>query len=123
MEGEFIMITKSKRSKMENLIYSVFDALDDSGSNTEKYKEMFSDMSDAQFDTFFKSFFADENSYLPLDIIDYERQLSLEKVEKAAKILEIPLFEKLVMPFVNMDKENPIVTKYEVPVGKICCSL
>jgi hypothetical protein len=54
---------------------------------------------------------------LTLDIIDYERTLSMENIKKAAKYLDVPLFEKVVMPHINMDKDNPIVTKYEVPVG------
>jgi NADH dehydrogenase/NADH:ubiquinone oxidoreductase subunit G len=111
------LIDKNKRKKMEELIYKVFNVLDPSGSNTEKYKEMFGDMSDNMFDTFFRNLFKNENQYLILETIDYEKDLQLEDVEKAAKILNVPLFEKLVMPFVNMDKDKPVVSKYEVPVG------
>ena len=108
---------KTKRNKMETLIYDVFTALDPSGVNTAKYKKMFSDMSDNQFNTFFKRFFEDEDQYLILDIIDYERELRMEHAEKAAKVLGVPLFEKVAIPFINHDADNPIVTKNEVPVG------
>jgi hypothetical protein len=111
------MITKQKRKKMEKLIYEVFDTLDDSEVNSGKYAEMFDDMSDAQFDSFFRALFKDEDAYLTLDVVDYERTLTMTNVEKAAKILDIPLFEKVVMPHVNMDKKNPVISKYEVPVG------
>lgn len=110
-------ITKDKRKKMESLIYSVFSTLDPSEVNTEKYKSMFKSMSDNQFDSFFKTLFNDENSYLILDVVEYERTVTLDQIENAAKILNVPLFEKIVMPNINHDTDHPIVTKYEVPVG------
>lgn len=110
-------ITPKKRKEMEALIYSVFDALDPSGTNTDKYKSMFKGMNDSQFDTFFKNLFANEDLYLILDIVDYERSVKIEQVEKAAKILGVPLMEKVAMPFINGDKDRPTLTKREVPVG------
>lgn len=116
-------LTPKKRKEMEDLIYTVFTALDPSGTNTAKYKTMFSGMTDAQFDKFFKNLFANDDLYLILDIISYERELTIEQIENAAKILNIPLMEKVAMPFSNGDPDNPVITKYEVPVGRICCSL
>jgi len=112
-------ITKQARKQMELLIYSVFTALDPTGSNTAKYKELFGKMNDTQFDKFFKDFFKEEDEYLILDVIDYELNLQMEDVERAAKILDVPLFEKVAMPFINNNTENPVVTQYEVPVGYI----
>jgi len=112
-------ITKQTRQRMEDLVYSVFDELDPTGSNTAKYKELFGKMSDVQFDKFFKDFFNNEEQYLVLDVIDYELNLQIEDVERAAKVLDVPLFEKVVMPFVNNSIESPVVTQYEVPVGYI----
>ena len=113
------MLTKNKRKKMEDLIYEVFNALDKSGDNARRYKELLDPMTDRQFDTFFKSLFSDENSYLTLDVVDYERAVKMEDVEKAANVLGISLFEKVVMPHINMDKKNPVLSKFEVPVGYI----
>lgn len=112
-------IPKATRKQMEETIYSVFDVLDPSGITTTRYRDMFKSMNDAKFESFFKDFFASEDLYLTLDTVDYERDLKIENVEKAAKILNVPLFEKVVMPFVNGDKENPVITKYEVPVGYV----
>lgn len=113
------MITKQKRQQMEKLIYDVFTALDPTGTNTQHYKDFFKPMSDNQFDNFFKSFFANEDEYLILHISDYERDLKIENVEAAAKILGIPLFEKVHMPHITMDKDIVVVTKQEVPVGYV----
>lgn len=110
-------ITPAKRKEMESLIYSVFSALDPTETNTNKYKAMFSSMSDAQFDKFFKDLFKNEDRYLILDIVNYERDLTIEQIEDAAKILDVPLMEKVAMPFVNGDADRPVLTKYEVPVG------
>ncbi len=101
-------IDATKRKKMETLIYSVFDKLDPTGTNTSKYKAKFQDMSDAQFDSFFKQFFANDKEYLTLDVVEYERGLDLDKIEAAAKIMGVPLFEDLYMPHLTMDKNNVV---------------
>jgi hypothetical protein len=74
-------------------------------------------MSDTQFDKFFREFFKDSSSYLILDICDYEIDLRMEDIEKAANVLNIPLFEKVAFPHYTMDKKNVIVTKLPVPTG------
>lgn len=110
-------LTPEKRKKMEKMIYDTFNALDPTKANTERYQQMFAKMSDSQFDSFFKELFSNENNYLILDIVDYERSLNMDKVNAAAKVLNIPLYEKLNMPYLDMDTENPIQSMYEVPVG------
>lgn len=111
------MITALKRQKMEKLIYGTFNALDKTGANTKKYKTLLSNMSDNQFDKFFKGLFADDSSYLILDICDYERDLKMGDIEDAAKVLNIPLFEKVAFPHYTHDKNNVVVSKEPVPVG------
>lgn len=112
-------LTPAKRKQMETLIYDVFSKLDKTGENTKKYKAMFSKMSDAQFDSFFKQLFASDNAYLVLDMVDYERDVKMQDIEAAAKTLGIPLMEKVAVPFLSPNPENPIVSKQEVPVGYI----
>lgn len=110
-------LTKQKRAEMEALIYNVFTALDPTNTNTNKYKAMFSKMSDAQFDAYFKTIFKNDDIYLVLDVVDFENTLSIDAVKKAAGILKVPLTERVAMPFANHDKNNPVVTKNEVIVG------
>lgn len=112
-------INKEKREKMESLIYKFFDTMDPTGTNTTKYRLLFQSMDDRKFDSYFKSLFASEIDYLTLDIIDYERDLKMEQVEAGAKVLGIPLYEKIALPYANMDKDNPTITKYAVPVGYV----
>ena len=110
-------LTKAKRKQMEDLVYNVFNALDPSKTNTEKYKSMFSNMSDAQFDKYFKTIFNDDNKYLIFDIVDFEHDVTIDKLEKAASVLKIPITEYVAMPHVNNDKQNPVTTKTPVIVG------
>lgn len=111
------MDLNEKRKKMTQLTYDTFKALDPTGTNAKHYKEFLESMTDAQFTKFFNTFFAEEDSYFILHVSDYERDLHLDDVEKAAKVLGIPLFEKVASPHITMDLKNVVVTREEVPVG------
>ena len=80
---------------------------------------MFEPMTDQKFKSFFTEFFNNPKHYLILDMVDYERDLQVEYIEAAAKVIDVPLFEYVTMPHLTMDKENPIITKHKVPVGYI----
>ena len=103
------------RKEMTDIIYKFFTALDPSGVNTKRYKELFESMTDAQFKKFFDALFASDE-YLILNIVDFEHTITIEDINKAAKVLDIPLFEKLYMPYVTMDKKNIVVSKQPVPI-------
>lgn len=111
------MLTSEKRAAMEDIIYRTFTALDKTGTNTNHYKHFFSNMTDSQFDKFFRELFRNDASYLILNTCDYEIDLRIEDIENAAKVLQIPLFEKVAFPHYTMDRDNVIVSKEAVPVG------
>lgn len=110
-------MTPQKREEMETLIYNFFSAFDKTETNTKHYQDMFSKMSDAQFDKWFKDFFDNPKAYLVLNICDYENTIQLDDIEDAAKVLDIPLFETVYMPYVTMNKKKTIATPIPVPVG------
>lgn len=110
-------MTPQKREEMETLIYNFFSAFDKTGTNTKHYQDMFSKMSDTQFDKWFKDFFDNPKAYLVLNICDYENTIQLDDIEDAAKVLDIPLFETVYMPYITMDKKKTIATPIPVPVG------
>lgn len=107
------------RKKMETLIYKFFSAFDKSGKNTKKYKELFQPMSDNKFKQYFDGLFANENAYLILDVVDYERMVTMQDIEDAADVINVPLYEFVTLPHLTMDKEKCITTKVPVPVGYI----
>ena len=108
-------MTPQKREEMETLIYNFFSAFDKTETNTKHYQDMFSKMSDTQFDKWFKDFFDNPKAYLVLNICDYENTIQLDDIEDAAKVLNIPLFETVYMPYVTMDKKKTIATPIPVP--------
>lgn len=108
-----------RRKQMCDVIYKFFSAYDTSGTNTKKYKDMFEPMSDAKFKSFFDSFVANEDMYLILDVVDYEHTIRLEDIKRAAKSIDIPLFEYVYMPHITMNKNIIISTPEPVPVGYI----
>ena len=109
-------MTKSERLEMEKVVYETFDRLDPTGANTGFYKELFSKMNDSEFDKFMERIADDPKAYLIKHNVDYEIESKMEYIEKAAEYLNVPLFEKVVLPCYSPDPNHPIVTKYEVPV-------
>lgn len=107
----------ANRKYIEQLIYDTYDQLDPSGVNTEKYRALFSPMSDAEFERYMKNFLKDDNENFTLDIVEFEHDLKLEYCEKAAKVVGIPLMEYVYMPHLTMDKKRVIVSKEKCLVG------
>ena len=109
----------ANRQYIEKLIYDTFDAIDPSGTNSNKYKILFSSMSDAEFEKYMKNFLKDDNEQFILDIVEYEHDLKMEYCENCAKVLGIPLMEYVYMPHLTMDKKHVIVSKEKCLVGYI----
>lgn len=112
-------INLKKRKEAQDIVYKVMDALDPTGANSKKYKKMFGAMSNDEFTKFMKAMWEDDTLNFTLDIVGFERELTLEQVENAAKIIGVPLEEYVMLPFLNNDIENPIVTKVPVFVMNI----
>lgn len=110
-------MTKEKRKKMEDLLYSTLAIVDPTKGNVEKYKAKLAHLSNDQFDKFFKELFNSKHPYITLDVIDFERIIKMDNVIKALEHIDVPLFEYVAMPYTNMDKENPVVTPIPVFVG------
>lgn len=107
------------KEEMTSLIYKFFTAFDKTKTNTEKYKALFEPMTPGAFRKWFRGFFSDEDAYLILDIVDYERSITFEDIERAAKVIKVPLFEYVYLPHITMDKNKVIRSRVEVPVGYI----
>ena len=107
------------RKHIEQLIYDTFDAIDPSGNNTEKYRNIFSKMSNDEFEKHMKDFLSNDEENFILDIVEFEHSLKFDQCEAAAKVLGIPLMEYVYMPHLTMDKSNVVVTKEKCLVGYI----
>lgn len=110
---------KNKRLQIESLVYRTMNALDPSGSNTEKYKAMFSKMNDTAFSKWVTQFLADPKANIRLDIEEFDKSKTLkyENVEKAAKQMNLDLYEYVYMPHVSSNPQRPVRTRTPVLVG------
>lgn len=109
-----------KRKRVEALIDKVLRAMDPSGVNANKYKQMFAVMSDQQFSQWITKFLADPKSNFRVDIEEFgkdDRKLNFENMEKTADILGIKLFEYVYMPHLSSDPNRPVRTSKPVLVG------
>lgn len=110
---------KEKRKVVMEYLDKFFNTLDPSGANSKLYHEKFDGMSDQQFDQYFRKFLENDKANLYLEIVEYERDLKIEDVEKCAELTEVPLFERIAMPYLTGDPNNVIVSKEKCPVGFI----
>lgn len=104
-------ITKQKRKEVESLIYSVFDALDKTGTNTEYYQKLFANMSDNDFYKFLQR-------RLPFrfhtEIFTIEPKMY--EIFDAFKILNKPLLEKVNLKHVYINSAGAAVQSKECVV-------
>lgn len=105
-------ITDKQRTEAETLIYSVMDALDETHANSDHYKGIFTKMSNSQFERLFKKKFP-----LKFHVNPFVVEPKIEDIEKAAKVLDIPLFEKVRLPHVYRNKDGIPVQSKECMVG------
>lgn len=110
---------KDKRKVVMEYLDKFFNTLDPSGTNSKLYHEKFDKMSDQQFDQYFRKFLENDKANLYLEIVEYERDLKIEDIEKCAEMIGVPLFERVAMPYLTGDPNNVIVSKEPCPVGYI----
>lgn len=110
---------KDKRKIVMEYLDKFFNTLDPSGANSKLYHEKFDKMSDQQFDQYFRKFLENDKANLYLEIVEYERDLKIEDIEKCAEMTGVPLFERVAMPYLTGDPNNVIVSKEPCPVGYI----
>lgn len=101
-------ITSKQRDEIENLIYSIMDKIDPTRTNSDYYRELFSTMSNNKFYEFFEK-------RLPLrfhyEVFKIEPKMY--DIIDAFKILDKPLFEKLNLPSVYINKDGKPVQSQE----------
>ena len=96
-----------QREKAEALIYEVMDKLDKKGYNTAYYQKLFSSMSDTEFLTFCK-----RNLPFRFHTKPFEIEPKMYEIEDALKVLNVPLLEKIALPYLYTDKNgNPVWSK------------
>ena len=113
------MAIKDRRKVFMDYLDSIMNTLDPSGANSKLYHDKFDKMTDNQFDSYIKRFFADDKQNFYLEIVEYERDLTMENINACAEMMGVPLYERIALPYLTNDKENVVVSKGKVPVGYI----
>ena len=102
---------KKIRPKVEERIYKIFRVLDPTGQNTEYYKKKFMKMNDKEFFEFFNQDFP-----LKFQTKVFEIDPKVTQIMKALKMLNVPITEKVNMPFIYKNKEGTPVKSQPVLV-------
>lgn len=107
-------LSTAKRNEIEQLIYSVYDAVDPTKSNSDYYREIFSKMNNDQFYKFLQR-------RLPfrMHISAFKIEPSMTQIFKAFKVLKKPLIEKVYMPYKYKNKDGVPISTKECLVGYI----
>jgi hypothetical protein len=111
-------ITEKRKEFMKTLTETL-DIMDPTGVNSQNYIDKFKAMDDKEFDRYIRKFFNDDSKNFYFEIEEYERDLKYDNIEKAAKYLGVPLYERVALPYINHDLENIVVSPEPVPVGYI----
>lgn len=102
----------ANRRKAEELLIKIMDTLDPSHTNSDYYKETLAKMSDKQFETWLKKKFPLKFHYKPFEI-----EPDIETCIKALKIINVPLLERVAMPWLYEDSNGRPVFSQEAFVG------
>ena len=101
-----------ERKKAEELIYKFFDTVDNTGMNTAYYKTLFANMSDSQFKKFCSKKLCFRYHSKP-----WVNDPTMEDIKKGLNILNIPLTEKVALPYLYTNNNGePIWSAYEAVV-------
>lgn len=98
-------VTKSQREQVENLVYSVLDKVDPSKTNSDYYRNIFSQMDNQEFYKFWERRLPIRFHY---EIFKIEPKMA--DIVDAFKILKKPLIERVNLPhiYVNPDTGKPV---------------
>lgn len=107
-------ISKQKRKEIEKTIIEFFDILDKSGTNSNYYREVFSDMSDAAFIKFISSKYP-----FKFQLRQTKTEPTMDDVIKACEYTGVPLLENIYLPYLYRNKEGKAVRTAKCLVGYI----
>ena len=110
---------KEKRKVVMEYLDKFFNTLDPSPPKSKHYHAKIQHMSQQQIHQNYQKFLNNDKQNFYLEIVEYERDLKIEDIEKCAEIMTVPLFERIAMPYLTMDKNNVVVSTTPVPVGFI----
>lgn len=116
------MTNAEKRKEITDLIVKVYDAMDKTKKNSQKFIAETEKMSDSQFIALFTSITNDPKRHLYFEIEAFVNEPDYEMLEKAADIVGdeyCHLYDYIAMPHLSDDPEHPLYTKEKIFNGYI----
>ena len=112
---------KEVKKKVLDDIVDLLDTLDPSGDSGKIYKDKFGKMSDKEFVEYMDWWIQEErNDRLRISTIEFEHNIDVDNIVKAAELINVPLYEYVACPDINGSSEDAVVcTPEPVAVGYI----
>ena len=105
-----------QRDRIRKLAVGVLKALEPEGVNAKQWGDVLSGMDPNAFDKWIADFLKDDDKHFTLEVMPFRNEPKLEDVERAAKLLGLPLEERVTF---RHQKGEPFQTQAKVPVGYI----
>ena len=107
-------IDQAKRQEIEKMVYELYDILDKTGTNTAYYKDLFSKMDNAEFYSFLER-------RLPFRFHQdaFKIEPKMYEIVDGFKYMDVPLIEKVNLPYVFKDENGVPVKSKECMVVDI----
>lgn len=97
----------SLRKEIEADICELFDDMDPSGKNTERFRAHVAPMSDTAFFKYIDEFFDNPDKNFPVAYEPFNNPVTLDFAHKVAKKRGIPIYERVFRPYVTGDTQDP----------------
>lgn len=108
---------KLKHQPILDYMYAVFDALDKTGANTEKYRSAFDKMSETEFKDMIKDYILDPKDILTMEMDTFENSITIDEISKAAEIAHVLVEDYLVLPSISENLDDPYITNEKAMIG------
>ena len=107
-----------RKQRVIDYVCKALDLIEGGSVNSSKYRAKWEKMSDQEFLKMMEYLRDHEMKQLVyLEIVEFERDLKLENIQKCADFMRVPLYERVAIPDVTGDNDNVVVTPEPVPVG------
>ena len=116
-------ITPENKKKVITFVMKIMRLADPSGFNEKKYKDMFGRMNDTEFKDWCSGIvdwskdFNNDRVTLKLTEVPYENPINLDNIKAACESINVPLFERIALPFVSQDSGEVYWTPTKTLVG------
>lgn len=107
-----------RKQRTIDYVCEALDKLEGGTTNSSHYRKEWEAMSDTAFLKMMEDLRAhDMKQMVYFEIIEFERDLKLDNIQKCADFMGVPLYEYVAIPDVTGDDGNVVVTPEPVPVG------